>query len=349
MKNRILGLFAISIFAWGCSTEVELNADWKDTTIVFGLIDPAETLHYVRINKAFLGDGNALTMAMVQDSSEYKNLVAVVEELSGTTVMRSWTLRDTILSDRPTTGIFYAPDYKIYYFTESTLNQQYTYRIRIDIAEQNNKVVTGSTELVQDFTVTPPITFGMASNSIGNNTYYFPAIKWGKSPNGARYEVMLRLKFDEYTATTTTRKILEWSQGAFDPATANMAGLNFIHNVDGEGFYKFIASQVAVDPNVISRRFRAIDMIVYAASEELYTYIQLSSPSNGIVQERPEYTNVDNGLGLFSSRLHVIAVNKYISEFSMEELCLGTYTKIQKDLKFCTDSSVYFSKPYYCP
>ncbi|MFI5204705.1 MAG: hypothetical protein ACHQF2_09440, partial [Flavobacteriales bacterium] len=238
--------------------------------------------------------------------------------------------------------------YKIYYFTESTLDPQYQYRIRVNIAELS-KEVTATTDLVQDFTVTPPITFGMASNNIGSNTYYTPAIKWGKSANGARYEVMLRLKYDEYTATTTTRKVLEWKQGEFDPATAQMAGINFIHNIDGEGFYKFLASQIADDPNVISRRFRAIDMLVYAASEELDTYIQLTSPSNGIVQERPEYTNIDNGIGLFSSRLHVIAANKYISEFSMEELCLGTYTYIQKNLKFCTDSSVYALKPYYCP
>jgi hypothetical protein len=287
-------------------------------------------------------------MAMVQDSSEYQNLEAVVEEISGGTVLRSWTLQDTLMNDRPTTGVFYAPTYKLYYFVANDLSEQYEYRIRVNITELG-KELTATTNLVQPYTCSPPITFGFSANTIGSNTYYRPVIKWGKSPNAAGYEVMLRLKYDEYTATSVTRKHLEWKQGEFDPLTAQSIGVNFIHEVDGEGFFKFLANQIADDPNVISRKFRSIDMVVYASSEELNTYIQLNSPSNSIVQERPEYTNIEGGLGLWASRLHVTAANKYISEFTMDELCLGTYTKIQKDLKFCTDSSVYFSKPYYCP
>ena len=35
---------------------------------------------------------------------------------------------------------------------------------------------------------------------------------------------------------------------------------------------------------------------------DLETYINVNQPITGIVQERPSFTNINNGLGLFSSR-----------------------------------------------
>jgi hypothetical protein len=38
------------------------------------------------------------------------------------------------------------------------------------------------------------------------------------------------------------------------------------------------------------------------ANEELATYLEINSPVTGVIQERPEYTNINGGLGLFASR-----------------------------------------------
>ena len=38
-------------------------------------------------------------------------------------------------------------------------------------------------------------------------------------------------------------------------------------------------------------------------SEDLETYINVNKPITGIVQQRPQFTNITNGVGLFSSRL----------------------------------------------
>ena len=37
-------------------------------------------------------------------------------------------------------------------------------------------------------------------------------------------------------------------------------------------------------------------------SSDLATYIALNAPFEGIIQERPDFSNINNGLGLFSSR-----------------------------------------------
>jgi hypothetical protein len=46
-----------------------------------------------------------------------------------------------------------------------------------------------------------------------------------------------------------------------------------------------------------------IDMglYLYAGGEDLFTYVEVNQPSIGIVQKKPEFSNIDNGLGIFSS------------------------------------------------
>lgn len=73
MNKSLVALFTISIIAiQSCTTDVDLNAPYKSTTVVFGLLDPDSTLQWIKINKTFLGDGNNLDYAQIRDSSEYR-------------------------------------------------------------------------------------------------------------------------------------------------------------------------------------------------------------------------------------------------------------------------------------
>ena len=69
------------IFLYSCEEDFEINAPYQDITVVYGLIDQGQDTIFLKINKAFLGDGNVLEMAKIEDSSEYVNgLEATIEE-----------------------------------------------------------------------------------------------------------------------------------------------------------------------------------------------------------------------------------------------------------------------------
>lgn len=66
--SRVLMLLS-SLALGACSTDINVNAPWKEETIVTGLIDPNDTVHYLRIHKAFLDPNrNALVVAQIRDS-----------------------------------------------------------------------------------------------------------------------------------------------------------------------------------------------------------------------------------------------------------------------------------------
>ena len=72
MKNRLITVIGVLVVVLGaCETDIDVNADWKDITTVYSILDPAEKTQYVRINKAFLGEGNALEYAQIADSINY--------------------------------------------------------------------------------------------------------------------------------------------------------------------------------------------------------------------------------------------------------------------------------------
>ena len=51
--------------------------------------------------------------------------------------------------------------------------------------------------------------------------------------------------------------------------------------------------------------------------EDLYTYMAVNEPFEGIVQERPVFTNINNGIGLFSCRYnasHIMSFPSYTRE-----------------------------------
>ena len=45
-----------------------------------------------------------------------------------------------------------------------------------------------------------------------------------------------------------------------------------------------------------------MDVSLLSAGEDLSTYIMLNENSNSIVLDRPEYSNIENGIGILSSR-----------------------------------------------
>ena len=70
LSSLLLVLSALLMFN-GCSNDFDINASYKEITVVYGLLDTNQDTTYLKINKAFLGDDNALIMAQIPDSSEF--------------------------------------------------------------------------------------------------------------------------------------------------------------------------------------------------------------------------------------------------------------------------------------
>jgi hypothetical protein len=304
----VLTLLAI-LYLISCEEDFEMNAPYQDITVVYGLLDQGSDSIFIKINKAFLGEGNVLEMAKIEDSSIYVNgLQATIEEWQGENKMKTDTLETTMITNKDT-GIFYNP-YQVIYFTTYEPNQDLQYKLNILV---NDKQVTASTYLVNNFSIKKPNAgspfISFTPNTIGE-------VEWVSAKNGKRYEVVIRFKYKElwFDNPDTIDKYIDWTlptTKSKDADGGEPMSISYLNN----GFYTLLESRVpysdASEEAQVSERFtNGVDFIFSVAAEELNTYMEVNEPSNSIVQEKPDYTNIYNGLGLFSSRFRNIRTKK---------------------------------------
>lgn len=297
--NKFILSFLLVLLVSSCETDFNVNADWDEVTILYGLLDQANDLQYVKINKAFLGQEDALLMASNSDSSNFEpNDLEITIYKIKTSSFNSFdtlglvTLSDTSLVKDP--GLFPTDNNIIYKFNNSSdfLNSNFVYSIKV-LNKISGNVVSSSTRLIDGFnfeTFNPSFDFGFYNSSIG---FISKTLTWQKSNFGEIYQLDLIFNFTEGNDTIA----VIWSQPLVESLGSNLMNSQF----DGESFFNFLNSSIEINDNVI-RRFLKLDIRMTVGTQELQTYINVNQPYSSIVQERPSYSNINNGIGLFSSR-----------------------------------------------
>jgi len=349
----LLALGTSTFFLGGCDSDFSLNGDYEIQPIVFGLLDHTQDVHMFKITKAYLGNGDNLVYAQNPDSSYFNQVEGTVTEyLNGDPTGRTWTLQDTIVTNKSTDGIFYAPEQKAYFFEESDLDSLATYELYISL-EGGKHEVTGSTELLPKFKPNKsslvisdffPLTF--APSTVDEDSDYS---KWNfnlnEALNGAAYEFYYTFRWREtytdnsYEDFAITRMFLETEQNK--PLTPSVQSVI----VNGLDVYQFIDDNIEPDANVTKRRFLGFDFRIAAAHYELKQYMDIGEPISGIAQVQPEFTNLNGARGLFSSRIVFDAKNFQFDANSIKQLCTGLYTA---DLGFCSHLAEHSSEFWYC-
>jgi len=364
MKSIKLTLFLIVVVIGfsRCTTDVDLNAPYSPFTVVFGLLDPGQDTQYVKINKTWLGAGNNFDYALIRDSSEYdfSEFEATIGRYNNGSLAEEWVLDSITLDDKDSDGLFFSPEYTAYYFVnEDGLNQtgESEWRINIDFIDKED--VSASTTLIEypqnNSNITQPpagqgpnFKFGMAAIT-GDGTHYNDFdFKWTSAENAGRYELSLDFHYIERVyediehtiLLSESYEVLNWFIGSIEAPITGVEQLS--KEVNWEAFYRMLQSRLDADP-FISREvgnwdadeqlLSVFDVKLTIANDDLDTYLDVNAPVTGIIQERPEYTNVTNGLGLFASRGQQIAYGYGVTNNSMHELVIGEFTN---ELGFCS-------------
>src|ERR1051326_3021782 len=94
LKNRsfFLSVLIVGCFS-GCKNTLDVNDKWKEVPVIFGLLDQSDSVQYVKIGKAFLGDASAYVMASNYDTVNYIHALDVkINEISNNTIINTFTL-----------------------------------------------------------------------------------------------------------------------------------------------------------------------------------------------------------------------------------------------------------------
>ena len=345
-----------------CKTDFDITTDYQITPIIFGLLDQNEEYHYIRINKTFLGQGNAFDFAQVDDSSYFNTVDATITEiLAGGGQGRVWTLRDTILENKNENGVFYAPAHKLYYFytdnnTEPLIDDA-TYRFNANL-NNGQYTVVGRTQLVRGVSIISPTmqsTFGFKGVQPGD--YKGVPVNWsvaqGAGGRNSRYNVKMVFHYDEISGGVTTSKSFTWNLAEL--SGESFTGATIGVSAAGQQFYELVKARIPIDNSVTRRIHTYFEIKLTAGSSDLSNYMLATQPASSLAQSKPVFTNLEGAIGLFSARYTETRVKFFIDpevqnwrtldKNSTKELCEGPFTF---ELKFCSNHPADNSESYRC-
>ena len=315
-KITSLFLLILTLFS-SCETEFNVNAEWKEVTVVYGLLDQSQGKQYIRINKAFLGVEDAFIMASVADSINYNpnNLEVKIEEVSAPgNVLDTKILSDTIMFKED--GLVSTDENIIYIFdTDNFLNDEKEYKLTITNLVSEN-IIYSQTKLIHDLTLmssfnNPAYKMGFYSHIGGfSNT----TIEWTHSTNAAIYQMTLFVNYTEYGTDTTVKTI----QKVY-PIIEYDGNPNLSQQITGEEFFNLLAYNIS-SSTTVNRRVNNLDLLFSVGTSDLNTYIHLNEPPTGIVQERDLFTNIDGGIGLFTARYNKMQENIFLTTTTKEAI-----------------------------
>ncbi|MFT7588178.1 MAG: hypothetical protein ACI959_000385 [Limisphaerales bacterium] len=326
--KKILLLISCSLILWNsCTTDFDVNAEFKEVAVVYGLLDLSETTNYIRINRAFLQDDvSALLLAEDPDQIYYDERLEVsVEEYAGSTRIGTYAL-DRVSGDSlglpKNTGIF-ANVPNILYRLERELNPDNVYRLRATSTELEIDI-TAETPIINDFNVSKPNPNPGPSTSLNFATLSDFQVRWNNGKNAKIYDLQLLVFYHESDVLDIDNvikdSVLNWTVLRNKVVTnpEGSAGLDF--DISRNGFYSFLNSEFNADDAVV----RFVDSLQFrflAGSETLYQYIQFNEAQLGLSANdiTAEFTNVEGGIGLFASRY-----NQYTPKYRLSNQSLDT-------------------------
>lgn len=307
----------IAAFSNSCSTDFDLNADFIETPVVYGLLDASVDTQYIRINRAYLSDEvDGLTMATDPESIYYGDELQVrIEEYNFGTLINTYPVErvdgDTLGMPKQE-GIF-ANSPNILYRFVADLDYTHSYKLVAENTE-TGKIITAETALIDSFAIIRPDDENVFPFSVGLSPQNTFQLRWKSAQDAKIYDLTMRFHYREGiyypegdSIHYTYSGYKDWVIDRNVETETTDGNIIITYDVPGETFFNFIKSEF---PPVADFSFiriaDSVQFFIDGGGQELFTYFEYNNATLGITEGQitQAYSNVNGGLGILSSRFH---------------------------------------------
>ena len=303
-------VFTLFVFLSSCNKSVNLYADYKVVPVVYGLLDANADTTFIKITRAFYAQNeDATQIAMNPDSSNYSGKldVRLTEYCNGDSIRQ--IILDTITIKDKQQGTFYAPKQKLYYTAEqlmkNTKNDKYQYKLTIVLPD---RTMESTTDIVGSGG------FNVKSLAVNYSQEYFGVnrpLEFYQATNATSYDVSMSFTFKEQRTpwSDSIPRTMHWFLGTYTNYYLSTHIVDNYYRITyrPERFYDELRAFLGADTAIAGlSRFTGdypVEITIAAAGPELTQYIEWSSLGNYGTQGGNDFTLIDGGTGVFSSRM----------------------------------------------
>ena len=315
MRNCFIILLVALIFN-SCKNDLEINANWIETPVVYGFIDAYADTQYIRVEKTYQNSVDMSTKAGAQiaDSLYFDSTLQV--KVIHYNYLKFDTLTFKRVALQKQDGIFQSGTNYIYQYVykpgKGSINDLYW--LYIYNPKSGKTYVSDKTSLV-DSTSFPKIENSVnftSPDQQGNiGSFYYHTVL---GQNAKIYDLFVRMNYIEhYADNTQSSKYIDYffqKNWVIDASTTD-----FINNVfKARAYIDYLTSNLPATDNVISRTYVNMQYYASGGASELAYLTALSQPSGTIVPKNTQHfikntyaANEPKALGIFSSlSIHAI-------------------------------------------
>lgn len=333
MKHLIV--FFISFFLFNaCSNELELTAPWKNVPIVYGVLNEADEVQYIRVEKAFLdASTSALELAKNTDSLYYTDALVQLERpsLNSTlTLERVDGVQEGLIRE---VGVFASEPNILYKLDlEGTAPLEGGEKVNLLVLDAKDQILASSeTTIIENF----DLVRGRPGEELNFSNYDRTIrLSWRPTESAAIYDAQFIINYrenEEGSSTEFVDKSVVWKVASNFLKESSNNNAQITIEIGGQDFYTFLDG--ALESSNKIRRFVDMDFVVTAGGSELAEYIRIRQANTGLTssQDTPVFSNIEGGLGLFSSTAVARKDGIKLTPASLDSLFSGFYTR---DLNF---------------
>lgn len=305
-----------------CEVDFSPNGEWKETPVIYALFDQDADTTFIRVEKCFLGEGNLLHFAKNKDSVYYAPENLQVEVLSYAANDPN-TVSETFPCNyqwHASAGndFFYEGRRPIYYFiSKNKLSTDRTYKVVVRNLQSGHEAKARLT-LIKDYRILAPGR-DMLQFDEGKRTNKYLTLKWNvqestqsKGALAKTFQPVIRLHFIEDVTGNG-----DWQLAHCDmimPTIRRENTSDQTYTITEKSFLSVMGKQL--QQRKTKKQFRdqgqvQAEFIIRACDHSMTTFIDLNKPSEGLASERPQYTNVENGMGLVAARRMYVSKSLY--------------------------------------
>ena len=315
MKKLFYTLFALTALVFSsCSNKVDLYNDDGETTVIYGMLDANADTTFFKITKSFVGNVNELAPIYEVSNYKYDELEVTFSGIFvGENNTQTLTL-DTISKWVPydPDATFYSGCYQTYYYVPKKLIEGGEYEINV-LRKSDNVNISAKVKTINNFayqkpTTTFPITFTDVTTTTTTVEWKVPVAPY--KTTASYFEVTGYFHYAELQpgATDTAHLVMKWPLGSGKADDLYNTSTNmpyYMITYSPSALYSLLQYDTYLinnSPYGVKRWFEKFEFDVTAVGEDLYNYYLITNSSSAI-QDVPNYSNINNGMGLVSSRI----------------------------------------------
>lgn len=320
MKKYITISLLLILIITACE-KLEKNAPYREIPVVYCLLNPKDTVQYVRINRLYQAE-DAYAYVRVPDSVTYKFGVweVMLERWENGEQIGNPICFEPTLSIPKETGLF-TTENNVLYQSFAPLNTKCDYVLRCRNKETGIELWSQTSILGKN---------NIVSQFDDRRTYYAASYRQEVLDyHGSLFHMSydhktIRFLYLEYYEDKVYRRYVDW----YPRENPLLIAPNKEDTLDAQlpkEYFRYLSECIPVNPNV-KRVAVGVDQMFTIANEELFRYINLYNATTQYFYI-PDFTNIENGKGLFSCRYHFTFFGKKLKDKTIDTISHGRYLK----------------------